>query len=154
MYFSKLLNTITKNSITSSYKHNNNYNIREKHIFYQVLQNKNYKNIPNKLPLCKSILPYKAILPYKNNSKLNDTKVNNTKLINSDSITELNNSNNTNNNTNNSNNSNNTNTHITETNTSHYIKIIIISSITGLISYSGLYVYLFINNIASLFSLL
>lgn len=135
MYFSKLLNNITKNSITSIYKQNNNYNIRQKHIFYQLLQNQNNKNIPNKLPLCKSILPYTPILPYKKDTKLNDTQMNDTKLINNESLTELNSNN------------------IQYNNTNDYLKIIIISSISGLISYSGLYIYLFINDISSLFSL-
>jgi hypothetical protein len=124
MYFSKLLNNISKKSITTIYKKNNNYNIRQKHILYQLLQDKNNKHNLYKLPpICKNILPHTPILSHKND----------TKLINCESITELNISN------------------IKHKNTNNYLKIIIISSATGLLSYSGLYVYLFINNISSLF---
>jgi hypothetical protein len=150
MYFSKLLNNIIKNSITFTYKKNNNSNIRQKHILYQLLQDKNNKNNLYRLPPIynKNILSNTLKLQYKNNNKINDIKVNNTKindtkiidikLIDNRSIIELSDSDNTN---------------IKNTNTYNYIKIIIISSITGLISYSGLYVYLFINNISSFFCL-
>ena len=133
MYFSKLLNNISKKSIITIYKKNNNSNIRQKHILYQLLQDKNNKNNLYKLPTIhnKNILPNTPILSDKTDTKLNNTKLND--VINKESITELNISN------------------VNHNNAKNYIKIIIISSVTGLISYSGLYVYSFINDIGTLF---
>jgi len=142
MYFSKLLNNFSKNSITTIYKKNNISNIHQKHIFYKLLQHKNYKNIPNiqnisniqnipnKLPICASILPYTPIIPYKTKTKPN-TNINNSLLVSNESSKEFN----------------------IKHDTNKYIKILFISSLSGAISYSGLYIYLFINEFASSFFL-
>ena len=131
MYFSKILNNFTKNSITTIYKQNHNYNIRKKNIYYELLQN---KNITNKLPVCKSILPYTPLIPNTKIRKLpsvpkipNIPSIPKIPKINA-SIGQI------------------TNKHI-----NNYSKLIIISSIASIITYSSVYFYLFINNIGLLF---
>ena len=116
MNFSKNLYHFRKNmNINTNHCKNNR-------IYYAFLHN---KIISNKLPICKPILPYTPIVPYKKKDIDINNSINksiNTMMINTDLTNKLNGKNN-------------------------YFNIILISSLTGILSYSSLYIYVCINNL-------